>query len=211
MFKIVSTAAIAALLSTSAMATTVKIPPFKFLGGQFVGATQYTGLIDPDSLCANVAGLGIGQNTSSVATVPGLGLPWTQTIANSNPLPSSAYGVSWINCSFAALPLATAFTGTNITPTAATPTYLYTSSPTAAQTTSCLASTGVAYTLISGNDTINYGGSSIPQTLVISGLPANGAGKDFGFKVTSTNSALAVGGNTVCFLSTDAVYLNSSR
>ena len=218
MFKIVSTAAIAALFATSAMAVT-KIPAFKFTGGQFVGSTQYTNLVDPNNFCAGVAGLAVGQVTSSVATIAALGDAWTETIANSNPSPTSTYGVTWINCSFAALPAATTFVGTNIGTTAA-PVYLYTSTPTASQTTSCLASNGDAYTLTSGNGSITTtlfnGGAGTTETetqsLTITGLPVNGTGKDYGFRLTSNNSVLAVAPyGPICFLSTDAVYLNSSK
>jgi hypothetical protein len=203
MFKTVSLAALAAMMATAAFAAEpTKAPKPKLTGGQFVGATQYTGLIDPNGLCAGVAGLAVGQNTSSVATVAGLGKTWTSTIANANPTPNSPYGLGWINCQFPALPAATAFTATTIGSETE-----FVAAPTDIETTNCLASTGTAYTLTSSNST----GGAEPQTLTITILPVNGTGKDYGYRLTSTNSGLAVNGTTVCFLSTDAVYLNASK
>jgi hypothetical protein len=203
MFKTVSTAAIAALIATSALAAAPpKTTGAVVKGGQYVGATQYTGLIDPDGLCAGVAGLAVGQNTSSVASITGLGATWTSTIANANPTPSAPYGVGWINCQFPALPAASAFVATTI----GTATE-YVATPTDVETTSCLASNGTPYTLTSSNTTV--GGEA--QTLTVTVLPVNTGGKDYGFRLTSGNSALSVNGNTICFLSTDAVYLNGSK
>jgi hypothetical protein len=203
MFKTISTAAIVALLATSAFAATPsKAPKPKLTAGQYVGATQYTGLIDPEGLCAGVAGLAPGQNTSSVARVGGLGATRTSTIANANPTPSAPYGVGWIECQFPALPAATAFTATTI----GTETE-FVATPTDVETSSCLASNGTPYTLTSANST----SGAEPQTLTVTVLPVNGTGKDYGFRLTSGNSALAVNGNTICYLSTDAVYLNASK
>ena len=198
MFKIVTTAAVAALLTTSAMA---KAPVAKLTAGQFVGVTQYTGLVDPSGLCGSAAGLAVGQLTYSVATVGALGTAWTSTIANPNNAPGT-YGVGWINCQFPALPAASAFVATTI----GTATE-YVATPTDVETTSCLASNGTPYTLTSSNTTV--GGEA--QTLTVTVLPVNTGGKDYGFRLTSGNSALSVNGNTICFLSTDAVYLNGSK
>jgi hypothetical protein len=206
MFKIVTTAAVAALLTTSAMA---KAPVAKLTGGQFVGATQYTGLVDPSGLCGSLAGLAVGQLTSSVATVGPLGtptvpaLPWTSTIANSNPSPTAAYGVGWINCTFPALGLASSYVATAV----GTETE-FVSTPVGTQTTSCFASNGTPYVLGSGNGTL---GNGLMQTNTVTILPLNGTGKDSSFRVTTTNTSLTVGTNTLCFLSTDAVYSNASK
>jgi hypothetical protein len=228
MFKIVTTAAIAALMTTTAMAAT-KIPALKFVGGQFAGTSQYTGLIDPLGLCAGLAGLTVGQNTSTVATIAGLSTAtvsntWTQTIANPNPSPTSQYGVSWVNCQFAALPQATQFIGVNIG-TSAAPVYKYTWSPAPsapAQVTSCLGSNGYGYTVTSSTAQVTTtftnplnssqtATETAQQNLVITALPVNGKGADYGLQVTSTNSVLNALGENICYLSTDSLYLNTSK
>jgi hypothetical protein len=207
MFKLASTAAMAALITSSAL-TSAFAAGAVLKGGQFSGVTQYTNLVDPAGLCASQAGLATGQLTSAVATVKGLGTAWTETIANSNPSPTSQYGVSWINCSFPALPAATSFVKTQVG-TSTPAVYEYVSSPTTPQVTSCLASTGTAYTLTAGNDTLPNG---LAQTVAITVIPVNTGGLDYGFKLTSTNSALSVAPyGTICYLSTDALYLNTSK
>jgi hypothetical protein len=169
--------------------------------GQYRGVTQYTGLIDPEGLCGGVAGLAVGQLTTTVATVAGLGITWTSTIANANPTPSTPYGVGWINCAFAALPN----TG-DFSPVSVGTATEYVATPTAPQTTSCFASNGVPYQLGSSNGTAN----GEPQTNTITILPTNGTGLDSGFRVTTTNTTVTVNNNVLCFLSTDALYLLSN-
>jgi hypothetical protein len=189
MFRTATAVAVAALFCAPAMAQTVT-------AGQYRGVTQYTALNDPNNICSGQAGLAAGQLTTSVATVAGLGAAWTSGIANTNPSPAATYGAGWINCKFAALPAASTFTSSSNGG--------FTSSPTASSTTTCLASNGIAYTLTSGNGTLSNG---LTQTETITLLPANGTGADSGYKLTTTNTALAVGGNTICYLSTDALYL----
>jgi hypothetical protein len=200
MFKIVTTAAVAALLTTSAMA---KAPVAKLTAGQFVGVTQYTGLVDPSGLCGSAAGLAVGQLTYSVATVGALGTAWTSTIANPNNAPGT-YGVGWINCQFPALPLASAFVAT---PIGAETEFVAT--PAGAQNATCTASVGgTVYVLGSGNGTLSNG---LVQTNTITILPVNGTGKDSSFRQTTTNSSVTIGTNTLCYLSTDGVYSNASK
>ncbi len=202
MFKIVTTAAVAAMLTTSAMAAV------KFSGGQYAGVTQYTGLVDPSGLCGSAAGLAVGQLTSSVATLGALGTTFTSTIANTNN-PSGTYGVGWINCQFAATPVASAFKAVVIGPTGATMTE-YVATPVGPEATNCFASAGggTPYVLSSSNTTLSNG---IAQTLSFTILPVNGTGKDSSFKLTTTNSSVSVGGTTLCYLSTDSVYSNASK
>jgi len=103
MFKTASAAAAVALFAAPAMAQVVK-------AAQYAGTTQYTATIDPSGACAGV-GVIPGKVTSSVATVAGLGKAWTSTIASAGAGTTAVpYGISWINCSFAALPAASAFT-----------------------------------------------------------------------------------------------------
>jgi hypothetical protein len=194
MFRTATAAAVAALLCAPAMAQTVT-------AGQYKGATQYTGLVDPSGLCGSLAGLVVGQLTTAEASVPGLGLAWTTTITNTNPSPTAAYGAGWINCSYAALPAATAFTATAVGSETE-----YVATPTGSQATNCFANNGTPYVLGSGNGTL---GNGLVQTLTITILPANGTGLDSGFKITSTNSSVTVGTNTLCFLSTDSLYLHT--
>ncbi len=213
MFKIVSTAAIAALFASTAMA---KAPPFKILGGQYIATTQYTALIDSSGLCGPVAGLAAGQVTTAVATFTALGDTWTETIANANGAgtSSSPYGVGWVNCQFPALPAASAFTATAVT--GSNPViYTYTAKPSGLNVSSCVASTGTAYTLTSQNGSNSDFGSPVTQTLTYFGLPSNKgtglAANDSGFKVTTTNSELAVGGNPFCYLSIDSLFLATQK
>ena len=202
MFKIVTTVAIATLMTSSAFAAGVKLT-----GGQFVGVTQYTALLDPSSICKNLAGLAAGQLTDSVATVAGLGKTWTSTIANTNPVPGSPAGTGWINCQFPALPAATSFVAQTIGTAPATAVQ-YVATPSDVEATNCFASNGVPYTLSSSNSTLTNG---TVQTNTITVLPVNGTGKDYGYRLTTTNTSVAVGGNVLCYLSTDAVYANASK
>jgi hypothetical protein len=192
MFRTAPALAVAALLCAPAIAQTVT-------PGQYRGVQQYTGLIDPNGVCGGEAGLAVGQLTSVVATVAGLGNTWTSTLANANPAPGVPYGVSWVSCSFPALPAANTFSP--VTVGTATE---YQSSPTDQETTNCVAASGVPYQLGSSNGTT--GGE--PQTNTITILPTNGS--DSGFKVTTTNTTVTVNNNTLCFLSTDALYLLSN-
>ena len=192
MFRTASAFAVAALLCAPAMAQTLT-------PGQYRGVTQYTGLIDPEGLCGGVAGLAVGQLTTTIATVAGLGSTWTSTIANANPTPSTPYGVGWINCSFAAMPTVSSFSPVSV----GTATE-YVATPATPQTTSCFASNGTPYQLGSSNVTSN--GESQTNTMTI--LPTNGL--DSGFKVTTTNTTVTVNSNVLCFLSTDALYLLSN-
>ncbi len=195
MFRTASAFAVVALLCAPAMAQTVT-------AGQYKGVTQYTGLLDPSGTCASLAGLAAGQITNAVATVGGLGLKWESSLANSNPSPTAQYGEGWINCQFAAMPAASAFKATTIGGQTE-----YVATPTGTQTTTCLASNGVPYTLGSSNSTLANG---TVQTNSETILPANGTGVDSGFKITSTNTSVTVGTNTLCYLSTDALYLRTN-
>jgi len=195
MFRTATAAAVIALLCAPAMAQSLTV-------GQYRGITQYTAINDTSGLCGSIAGLAAGQITKSVATVGGLGATWTDTISNSNPSPAAAFGVTWINCGFSGLPAASAFTATSIGSGTSAETE-YVAQPTTPTTTNCYASNGTPYVLSSSNSTL---GNGIAQTVTITLLPSNGTGLDSGFRVTTTNSALSVGGNTLCYLSTDAVY-----
>jgi hypothetical protein len=195
MFRTATACAVAALFCAPAMAQTVT-------AGQYNGVTQYTALVDPEGLCASQAGLAAGQTSSSVATVKGLGLAWTTSIANTNPTPGVAgLSTGWINCKFAAMPAATDFTAATV----GTATE-YTDSPTATQVTSCFASNGTAYTLTSTNSTLANG---LAQTNAMTILPVQGDNSSF--KITTSNTALAVAPyGTICYLSTDALYSRGS-
>ncbi len=189
MFKTGALAAsMAALLSTASFAAGPVIT-----AGQYATTTQYTGLIDPDGVCAGITP--VGAVTTGEATVKGLGLPLTQTI--NNPSPTSPYGVGYIQCTYAPLPAATAFkaaTGGG-----------YTASPTAATVTSCNASNGISYTLTSSNNA----SASPPTTNTITILPVLGTLSSF--KQTATYSTVAIGGATICYLSTDTVLSRSGK
>lgn len=212
MFKTTS-AAFAALLASAALSSafaagaTVK-------AGQYYGVTQYTAVTDITSpgLCAAI-GIKQGNVTTQVATVAGLGLAWTETIADSNPNAVSAYGVSWTNCAFSAMPAATTFKATTL----AKGVVLYTAAPTTASTTACLSSTGATYSLVSQNGTASDG---TVQTGTYTVTPAQAGSGNYAFKVTTTNSLLTVslpaaaapifGTTTIqCYLSTDGLYSNT--
>ena len=207
MFRIATAVAVAALTCAPAMAQTLT-------AGQYKGVLQYTGLIDPDSICGPEAGLAAGQVTTGVATVAGLGAAWTTSSANQNPTSTLAvsYGTGWINCQYPALPAASAFTASTV----GTATQ-YTASP-GAQVTSCVASNGIEYTLSSSNGSFSFGGQNIPQSSSVTILPVNTStagtavttSLDSGFKITTTNTAVTVGKYTLCLLSTDALYLLSN-
>jgi hypothetical protein len=215
MFKTLSAAAMVAAIAAPALAQPV------VLKGQYVGTTQYTATIDPSGTCA---GLGVvpGLTTTSVATVGGLGKAFTSTIANPGSGSSgNPYQVAWINCSFPKLPPATAFVASSIGGVTGAAETIYTAvypvpkkkAKDAQTTTSCAAPStqaglnGLAnYTLVSGNGTDANG---TPQTLTTTVIPTNGTGVDYGWKLTSTNSQLNVAGTLVCYLSTDALYLNA--
>jgi hypothetical protein len=209
MFKTVSATALLAVLAAPALAQPV------VLKGQYFGTTQYTATIDPSGTCA---GLGVtpGVTTVSEATVGGLGKAWTSTIANPGDGTSSVpYGVNWINCSFPKLPKATAFTASSIGGVAGPAVTIYTDLPAGQQTTTCEAPSTTAglngaaqYTLVSGNGVDSNGQTQSNEVTVI---PTNGAGVDYGFKLTTTNTQLNVLGNLVCYLSTDALYLDSAN
>jgi hypothetical protein len=191
MFRTATAIAVAALFCAPAMAQTVT-------KGQYRGVTQYTTLTDFSGACTGIAGLAAGQLTTTVATVTGLGAPWTSTIANLNPTPTAAYGAGWINCHFPTLPATGAFTGTATTG--------FTAAPTGPDVTTCVASNGIAYTLTSGNGASPLGDGT-QQTETVTLLPANGTGADSGYKLTTTNTLLSAGGSPLCYLSTDALYL----
>ncbi len=210
MIKTASAAAAVALFAAPAMAQPA-VP-----AGQFAGTTQYTATIDPSGTCA---GLGVvpGKVSSSVATVGGLGKAWTSTIANTSGAGTGAspYTTAWINCAFPALPAAAAFTASSIGGVTGTAETIYTSTPAGQQTTACIAPSTQAglngaanYTLVSGNGTDANG---TPQTNTVTVIPANGTGKDSGFKLTTTNTQLNVGKQLVCYLSTDALYLDTYK
>jgi hypothetical protein len=220
MSKLATTAAIIALVATSAMA---KAPAFRINAGQYLATTQYTALLDSSGLCGSVAGLAAGQTTSAVATFLALGDAWTETIATTNGAGTTAspYGVSWVNCQFAPLPAAASWIAKNIG-TATAPVYTYTATPTTPNVSTCVASSGIDYTLTAGNDTVTLpSGATVTQTLTYFGLPTNAVAasgttpalyaNDTGFKITTTNSALAVGGNTACFLSIDSLFLATQK
>jgi hypothetical protein len=186
-------AVIGALFSTGALAQTLT-------AGQYYGVTQYTGLDDPSGICGSSAGLAVGQLTTSISTVGGLDKGNASTIAS----PGSAsaptgYGVQWINCEFPKLPAASAFTQQSDGS--------YTDSPTTKQTTTCSAENGVTYTLTSSNG--SSGG--VTQTDTITIIPPLKGSKNSSFKLTSGNTAVAVGGTVLCYLSTDALYSFSGK
>jgi hypothetical protein len=209
MFKTASAAAAVALFAAPALAAPV------VAADQYLGTTQYTATIDPSGTCA---GLGVtpGKTTNSIATIKGLGVAWTSTIANPGAGTSAVpYGVTWINCSFPALPAATAFTASSIGGVAGPAVTIYTDSPTGQQTTTCEAPSTTAglngaaqYTLVSGNGVDSNGQT---QTNEVTVIPTNGTGKDDGFKITTGNTQLNVLGSLVCYLSTDALYVNSEK
>jgi hypothetical protein len=194
MAKIPTAAAvIGALFSTGALAQVLT-------AGQYYGVTQYTGLDDPSGICASSAGLAVGQVTTSINTVGGFGKGNASTIAS----PGSAsaptgYGIQWINCTFPKFPAATSFTKQS--------NGSYTDSPTTAQVTTCSAENGVTYTLTSSNGS----SGSVTQTDTITIIPPLKGSKNSSFKLTSGNTAVAVGGTTLCYLSTDALYSFSGK
>jgi hypothetical protein len=208
MFKTLSAAALVAVVSASALAQPV------VLKGQYAGTTQYTATIDPSGTCA---GLGVtpGEVTTSGATVGGLGKAWTSTIASPGAGTTSVpYGVTWINCAFPKLPKAAQFASSSIGGVTGPAETIWTNSPTGQQTTNCAAPStqaglnGLAnYSLVSGNGTDSNG---TPQTNLVTVIPTNGTGVDYGFRVTTTNTQLNVAGNLVCYISTDALYLNTT-
>jgi len=131
--------------------------------------------------------------TAGAGHAAGLGGTAVETI--NVPAAASPYGVGFNQCSFAALPPASAFTlQSNGT---------YTASPTGVSVTSCTSSSGIAYTLSSSNNA----SSSPPSTLTITILKANGTLSSF--KQTATNTTVAIGGSTICYLSTDALWSRS--
>jgi hypothetical protein len=217
MFKTVSATALLAVLAAPALAQPVVSK------GQFFGTTQYTATIDPSGTCA---GLGVtpGKTTVSEATVGGLGKAWTSTIANPGDGTTSVpYAVTWINCSFPKLPPATAFTASSIGGVAGPAVTIYTAvypvpkkkATVAQETTTCEAPSTTAglngaaqYTLVSGNGVDSNGQTQSNEVQVI---PLNAGGLDSGFKITTTNTQLNVLGNLVCYLSTDALYLDSAN
>ena len=208
MFKTASAAAVVALVAAPALAQTV-------IADQYAGTTQYTATIDPSGTCA---GLGVvpGKVTSSVATVGGLGKAWTSTIANPGAGTMAVpYAVTWINCAFPALPAASAFTATSIGGATGPAETIYTDSPAGQQTTNCFAPSTTAglngaanYSLVSGNGVDSNGQT---QTNSVSVIPVNGTGKDYGFKITTGNTQLNVLGSLVCYLSTDALYVDTQK
>jgi hypothetical protein len=186
-------AAMSVLMSTGALAQ-------KLTAGQYFGTTQYTALDDPSGICASSAGLAVGQVTNSISTILGFGLGNASTIAN----PGSAsaptgYGVQWINCAFPTFPAASAFSKQKDGS--------YTDSPTAPQVTTCSAENGVTYTLTSSNG--SSGGLTQTDTITI--IPPLKGSKSTSFKLTSGNTAVAVGGTVLCYLSTDALYSRSGK
>jgi hypothetical protein len=183
------------------------------LKGQYAGTTQYTATIDPSGTCA---GLGVtpGEVTTSEATVGGLGKAWTSTIASPGAgTVAVPYDVTWINCSFPKLPKATLFTASSIGGVTGPAETIYTDLPKGQETTNCAAPSTTAglnglanYSLVSGNGVDSNGQT---QTNEVTVIPTNGTGVDYGFKVTTTNTQLNVLGNLVCYISTDALYLNT--
>jgi hypothetical protein len=193
MFKTAAAvAAITTILSSSAMAQVLT-------GGQFVGTTQYTALTDTTGICGGVLGLAAGQTSVSESTTPGLGKAWTSVINNVGAGTSaSAYGVTAITCTFPKLPAVSAFKANGDGS--------FTATPAGAEVTTCGSTKGV-FTLTSNNTT----SGSLTQTNTVT-LIANPTGsKDFGYEINTTNTALASGGTTLCYLSTSALYLNSQK
>jgi hypothetical protein len=185
MLKLASAIAVVSLMTTAAMGQTLP-------AGQYNAETQFTGLVDPAGLCAST--VIVGSVTGGVATLndPGatgsaLGNAWSQTQVQT--ATSSPYTASTISCSFSALPTAASFTG----------------SPPSAPNNgvgTCIDSlNSLTYTLTTSN---NAGGSP-PSSSTATFLPVNG--KDDGLRLDQSNGALAVGGNTVCFISTQTVLL----
>ncbi len=187
MFK--TFAAVAALMTTlsgAAMAQTVT-------AGQYIGQTQYTGLVDPSGICATL-GLAVGQKSTSVSTVTGLGNTFAQVIANVGAgTTNSAYGVTPIACSFGALPAAGAFT--------ANADGSYTATPSTPSITTCASSKGT-FTLTSQNGTV----SGLTATYAVTVLNSGAGSLNSSFATNTTNTALASGGTTLCYLSTSAQY-----
>ncbi|MEJ0049122.1 MAG: hypothetical protein WDN04_25675 [Rhodospirillales bacterium] len=137
------------------------------------------------------------------------------------PVPSLALHHGWINCSFPKLPKATAFTASSIGGVTGAAVTIYTA-PTPTPTkkdpnpqgiTNCAAPStqpglnGLAnYSLVSGNGTDANG---TPQTSIVTVIPTNGTGTDYGWKLTTTNTQLVVGTSLLCYISTDSLYLNT--
>ena len=194
MFKsAAAAAAITLIVSGAAMAQPV------LTKGQFLGVSQYTGLYDPAQICASL-GLSAGQTNSVVATVGGLGKTWSTVIANTgNGTNASPYGVSPITCTYPALPSAKDKAWTKNADGS------YSNAPSSAQSVTCTSNKGT-FTLTSSNTS-----GSLPTTNVITVIN-NGAGNlDSGFSVNTTNTALAAGNTTLCYLSTSALYLNTVK
>jgi len=200
MFRTATAIAVAALFCAPAMAQTLT-------SGQYKGKIQITGVLDVDSVCQGQAGAyfdfaagNVSTSTATVgtATVAALGAIWTESIADTNPTTASSYGTKWVNCAHSALPLASAFTSTPVG-TSATE---YVATPAGNATSACFASSGPQpkYTLTSTNGT-----GTPAQSNTVTIIPVSGA--DSGFKVTTVNSAVVIGSTTVCYVSTDALYL----
>ena len=195
MFRTATAIAVAALFCAPAMAQTLTV-------GQYKGKIQITGVLDAQGLCSGGSGavykFAAGNTSTSVATVAGLGTAWTETTTDSNPTISSTYGANWLNCKHSVLPAATAFTATTVG-TSATQ---YVATPAGNATSACFASTGSQpkYTVTSTNGT-----GTPAQSNTVTVIPVSGANS--GFKVTTVNSAVVIGSTTVCYVSTDALYL----
>jgi hypothetical protein len=191
MFKTASAVAVAALVSTSAMAQVVSA---NLPAGQYDSTTQFTGLVDPAGLCAST--VIVGSVTHGVATLGGLNHPWTQVQVQT--ATASPYAATTISCSFTKLPPATKFTGSGTAPGG----WSALNNGTGTCTDSA---NGLTYTLTTSNNP----NSSPKSTSTITFLPVNG--KDNGARLDQSNGALAVGGSTVCFISTQTVLLRSGK
>jgi len=173
--------------------------------GQYKGTIQITGVVDPQNVCTDGNGgpgsffnINPGQTSGSVATITGLGLTWTETIANHvNNASSSTLGTQWVNCTHTALPAAGAFSVNNVNQTVTD--FV---DAAATDTAGCFASTGSnpKYTLAS----VNNSSASPAQTFSITILPPNGANS--AFETSATNAQLTVGTSPLCTVSYQGLY-----
>lgn len=191
MFKTAAAAAaLCTLLSGSAFAQSL-------LAGQYIGVTQYTGIIDPAQICASL-GLAAGQVSTSVATVTGLSASFTSVIASAGTgTQSNPYGVAPITCAFGTLPAPGDFTKNSDGS--------YTAKPSTPSVTTCTSAKGT-FTLTSENGTWS---GNIPAVYAVGILAVPTGNQSSAFSTNSTNTQLAVGGTTLCYLSTSAQYGHS--
>ncbi len=199
MLRIIAAAALTLFASASALAAGPTL-----IGGQYIGRTIITEVIDPAGICAGALGLVTGNITESVATVTALGAVWTGTTTGYpvSGQPSGLYW-GWSNAKFPALPAATSFTAQLVGTLTE-----YVDLPAGTLTTTVNLSTGTQEVLTDENGTDANG---IVQSYTITILPTNVPGKDSGFRVTTVNTELSVSGSDICYVSMDSIYLNTTK